>query len=145
MWPFINTMPDYMKSKSVPLREKCPYSDFFWSVFFCIRAEYGEIRSISPYSVRMQKNTDQTNSEYGQFSSSVHCSESLLRVKILFQILGPLALIKKGINFQSPFQHLNVSLTLPQLNLFGLLKIGEVALIIILKYTLIYYRFRCDI
>ena len=31
---------------------------FFWSVFSCIRSEYGEIRSIPPYSVRMRENTD---------------------------------------------------------------------------------------
>ena len=24
---------------------KCPYSEFFWSAFSCIRTEYGEIRS----------------------------------------------------------------------------------------------------
>ena len=39
------------------LREKCPHSVFFWCVFFSIRTEYWEIRSISPYSVRM-RNTD---------------------------------------------------------------------------------------
>ena len=33
------------------LREKCPYLQFFWSVFPCIRTEYGKIRSIS---VRIQ-------------------------------------------------------------------------------------------
>ena len=32
---------------------------FFWSVFSRIRTEYGEIRSISPYSVPMRQNTDQ--------------------------------------------------------------------------------------
>ena len=26
------------------LREKCPYSELFWSVFSRIRTEYGEIR-----------------------------------------------------------------------------------------------------
>ena len=31
----------------------------FWSVFSSIWTEYGEIRSISPYSVRMRNNTDQ--------------------------------------------------------------------------------------
>ena len=39
--------------KSVQIRS------FFWSVFSCIRTEYGEILLISPYSVRMRKNTDQ--------------------------------------------------------------------------------------
>ena len=27
------------------LRKKCPHSEFFWTVFFCIRTEYGEIRT----------------------------------------------------------------------------------------------------
>ena len=39
--------------KSVQIRNN------FWSVFSRIRAEYVEIRSISPYSVRMWENTDQ--------------------------------------------------------------------------------------
>ena len=52
------------------LRVKCPHLEFFWSVFSSIRAEYREIIPISPYSVRMQGNTDQKNSEYGHFSSS---------------------------------------------------------------------------
>ena len=41
------------------LREKCLYSELFWSVFSSIWTEYGEIRSISPYSDQMLKNTDQ--------------------------------------------------------------------------------------
>ena len=53
------------------LREKCPYWEFFWSVFSRIQTEYGKILSISPNSVRMRENTDQKNSEYGHFSSSV--------------------------------------------------------------------------
>ena len=49
------------------LRESCPYSEIFWSVFSHIRTEY---RPVSPYSVRMQENTDQKNSKYGHFSRS---------------------------------------------------------------------------
>ena len=52
-------------NQSHTLREKCPYSELFWSVFSRIRTEYGEI-----YSVRMQENTDQNNSEYGHFLHS---------------------------------------------------------------------------
>ena len=44
------------------LREKCPYSEFFWSVFSRIRTEHREIRSISPHSIQMRENTDQKNS-----------------------------------------------------------------------------------
>ena len=50
---------------------KCPYSELFWSVFSGIRTEYGEIQSISPYSVRMLENADHNNSEYGRFLRSV--------------------------------------------------------------------------
>ena len=32
---------------------KCPYSEFFWSFFSCIRSEWGEIWGISPCSIRM--------------------------------------------------------------------------------------------
>ena len=53
------------------LREKCLYSEFFWSVFSRIWTEYGEMQSISPYSVQMWKNTDQKNSEFGHFAPSV--------------------------------------------------------------------------
>ena len=52
------------------LRKKCPYLELFWSAFSRIRTEYGEIRNISPYSVRMRENTEQNNSEYGHFLSS---------------------------------------------------------------------------
>ena len=52
------------------LREKCPYSEFLWSLFSSIRTEYGDILCISPYSVRMRENTDQKNSEYEHFSHS---------------------------------------------------------------------------
>ena len=49
------------------LRKKCPYSELFWSAFSYIRTEYGEIRSISSYSVRIRENADQNNSKYGHF------------------------------------------------------------------------------
>ena len=53
------------------LREMCPYSELFWSVFPRIPTEYGEILLISPYSMRMRRNTDQNNSEHGHFLRSV--------------------------------------------------------------------------
>ena len=40
--------------------EKCPYSEFFWSVF-------SHIRSISPYSIRMRENTGQKISNTNTF------------------------------------------------------------------------------
>ena len=56
----------------ITLCKKCPYSQLFWSAFSRIRTEYGEIRNISPYSVRMWEKADHTNSEYGDFSRSVN-------------------------------------------------------------------------
>ena len=47
------------------LREKCAYSELFWSTFYRIRTESREILRISPYLVQMRKNADQNNSEYG--------------------------------------------------------------------------------
>ena len=52
------------------MRKKCPYSELFWSTFFRIRTEYGEILRISPYSVRMRENADRNKSDYEQFSRS---------------------------------------------------------------------------
>ena len=60
-----------MDLKKVSLREKCPYSEFFWSIFSHIWIEYGKIRSISPYSVQMREKTDQKNSECGYFSRRI--------------------------------------------------------------------------
>ena len=56
------------KHKRYPLSKKCPYSELFWSAFSRIWTEYGDIRSISLYSVQMGENADQNNSEYGHFS-----------------------------------------------------------------------------
>ena len=55
------------RNQKYPLREKCPYSEIFWSIFSCIGTEYGEILRISPYSVRMRENTDLKNAKYGHF------------------------------------------------------------------------------
>ena len=51
---------------SQELREKCPYSELFWSVFSRIRTVF----RISPYLVQMRENTDQNNSKYGCFLRS---------------------------------------------------------------------------
>ena len=52
---------------NITLREKCPYSEFFRSIFSRSRSEYGEIWSISTYSVKMRENADQKNSKCGAF------------------------------------------------------------------------------
>ena len=67
--PFVRAFLRLLRFLS--LREKWWYSEFFWSVFSRTRTEYEQIVRISPYSVEMQENTDQKNSEYGHFSRSV--------------------------------------------------------------------------
>ena len=59
------------------LRKKCPYLEFFQSVFSRIRTKYRDLRSKFLYSVRMRENTDQKNSEYGHFLRSVSCLSPL--------------------------------------------------------------------
>ena len=47
------------------LPKKCPYSEFFWSVFSRIRSKYGEIQSIqSEYGKIRTKKTPNTDSFY---------------------------------------------------------------------------------
>ena len=48
---------DWYLNPRPPLCNKCPFSELFRSAFPCIRAHYGEIRSISLYSVQMRENT----------------------------------------------------------------------------------------
>ena len=60
--PPVNVLP-----LSITLRKNCAYLKLFWFIFSRIRTEYGKILRISPYSVRLQENTDQNNSEYGHF------------------------------------------------------------------------------
>ena len=50
-----------------PLCKICPYSEFFWSAFFRIWTEFGDLLSDSLYSVQVWENMDQKNSEYGTF------------------------------------------------------------------------------
>ena len=45
-------LPQTLITSDIHLREKCPHSEFFWSIFFCIWAKYVRI---SPYSAQMEK------------------------------------------------------------------------------------------
>ena len=70
----------------VTLRKKGPYLELFWSAFSRMRTEYGEILSISSYSVLMRENADQNNSEYGEFSCSVNLrfQSEYRKISVLF-------------------------------------------------------------
>ena len=85
------------------LPKKCPYSELFWSASSHIWTEYGEIRSISSYSVRMRENVDQNNSKYGHFLRSAFLphrgrnsssqSQKLLLTIPMIPLLRPTALM----------------------------------------------------
>ena len=64
------------------LHEKCPYLEFFWSVFSRIWTEYREIQSTSQLLVQMWENTDQKNSEYGHF---LHNAKYIFSGQVLYQ------------------------------------------------------------
>ena len=51
-----------------------PNTEFFWYVFSRIRTGYKNLRSESPYSVRMEEKTDQKNSVFGHFLHSIALS-----------------------------------------------------------------------
>ena len=59
----------------VALREKCLYSEFFWSVFGRILSEYGEIFRIFPYLVRMRKIQTRKTPNTDTFHEVVKCCE----------------------------------------------------------------------
>ena len=52
------------------MREKCSYSEFFWSVFYHNRTENEDLQNKFLYLVQMWENMDQINSEYGRFLRS---------------------------------------------------------------------------
>ena len=62
----------FFKSKEFHECGRCPYSEFFWSVFSLIHTEYGDLLGKCLHWVRIQENTDQKNPKYGLFSRSVH-------------------------------------------------------------------------
>ena len=71
----------YIFVLSFTLRKSCPYSELFWSAFFSIWTEYGEILSIFPYSVRLRENGYQNNSKFRYFLCSVGYGEKRLDEK----------------------------------------------------------------
>ena len=68
---FSNLLNLFLTVLNIPLLEKYPLSEFFWSVFSSIRTEYRETRR--EYSVQIWENTNPKNYEYRQFSRSVLC------------------------------------------------------------------------
>ena len=61
----------WSRTRELTLREKCPYSELFWSLFSRIRTECLEVLRVFPYSVPIRENADQNNSGYRRFLHSV--------------------------------------------------------------------------
>ena len=68
------------------LRMKSDNSELFWSAFSRIRTEYGGIRSISPYSVRMLKMRTRTTPNTDTFHA-VTCPEISKEIRVLSHII----------------------------------------------------------
>ena len=64
----------YHCMKSVQIRK------FFWSVFSCIRTEYGDLQSKSPYSVQIQQNTDQKKLHIWALFDTVYKKDNSLEI-----------------------------------------------------------------
>ena len=62
-----------LKNKKLDSRQL----ELFWPAFSCIRTEYGEIRNISPYLVRMPEIGDLNN---GHVYGSVYFEKAMYRV-----------------------------------------------------------------
>ena len=87
------------------LREKCTYSEFFWSVFSRIRTEYREALRISPYSVQMRENTDQKNPKYGHFLHIACSSRKLSEKHLIPETIFKKVFAKKRQKLPSSFFH----------------------------------------
>ena len=66
----------FSETSTISLREKCPYSELFWSLFFRIWTEY---------SVRLRENTDENNSKHGHFLRSIYNRITLVNLSIIFR------------------------------------------------------------
>ena len=77
---FFDKMAFLRKNVNPPLHKKCPYLDLFWSAFSRIQTEYGEIQSISPYSVQMWKMRTRITPNTDTF----HAIHTALKIYFLF-------------------------------------------------------------
>ena len=95
------------KSSCQTLREKCRYSELFWSTVSRLGTEYGDILRFSLYSVRMLENAGQNNSEYGHFLRSEKSfrwyeigTYDLVNIEVQFMFQAFLLLQNTGVYLQ---------------------------------------------
>ena len=58
---------NWFADQFLSLRENCPYSEFFRSVFFRISTEYKDLLRKYLFSVQMRENMDQKTPNTGNF------------------------------------------------------------------------------
>ena len=78
--------------KGIKLKNKKKSSEVAVCIHFSLRKLFTEIRSISPYSVRMRENADQNNSEHTLFTqrlkpTKVRLQYSKLLMTVRFSVL----------------------------------------------------------
>ena len=64
-------------------REKCPNTEFFWSVFSCIRTEYRDLLCRSSYSIRIQESTDQKRLHKSRSMSALNLYQRYLKIELI--------------------------------------------------------------
>ena len=86
LWPKRNLCLDFLRNFETSNKYHCVKSvqlrSFSRSVFPRILTEYGKIRSISPYSVQMRENTDQT-----KIRIWIHFTQCMFLIIIITTIL----------------------------------------------------------
>ena len=85
----IHMDPTYVSGLSITVFNTLPKKivqmrSFFWFLFSCIRTEYGDLRSKSPYSVRIQEITDQKKLRIWTFFTLWKCKDIVTRQSYVF-------------------------------------------------------------
>ena len=60
----------------------------FWSAFYYIWTDYGDLICKSPYSVQVRENMDQKNSVFGHFSRSGNVPVIWLHYAVVYNMYG---------------------------------------------------------
>ena len=77
---------------------------FFWSVFSCIRIEYGDLLLKSPYSIQIQDNKDQKKLRMWTLFTQC-CSMKYVQISALVFGSSPIPLVRTCTLLGYPFPH----------------------------------------
>ena len=85
LWKYKATsLPGFINMPRATLREKCPYSEFFWSVFSHIRTEYGDLLHVRTCAYQGTRNFNFSENfacvlyEWSLISTNVNLGHSAL-------------------------------------------------------------------